>query len=90
MVAMLALAAALGPVLVRIDPLAIDLTHVLAPPSRGHLARMRRAGARHARASAVGRAALAGGFDRGGALSLATGGIVGGAAALAGGRVDRW
>jgi len=35
-VAMLALAAALGPLVVRIDPLAIDLTQVLAPPSRGH------------------------------------------------------
>ena len=35
-VAILALAAALGPLLVRNDPFAIDLTRVLAPPSRGH------------------------------------------------------
>jgi len=35
-VAMLALAAAFGPLLVRADPLAIDLTQVLAPPGRGH------------------------------------------------------
>ena len=35
-VGLLALAAALGPLLVRADPLAIDLTRVLAPPGRGH------------------------------------------------------
>ena len=35
-VATLALAAAFGPLLVRADPLAIDLTQVLAPPGRGH------------------------------------------------------
>ena len=35
-VVLLALAAALGPLLVRADPLAIDLTRVLAPPGRGH------------------------------------------------------
>ena len=35
-VATLALGAALGPLVVRADPLAIDLTRVLAPPGRGH------------------------------------------------------
>src|ERR1700682_519384 len=87
-VALLALAAALGPLLVRADPLAIDLTLVLAPPSRGHwfggdalgrdtLARVLW-GARLS--LAVSTTVVL--------LSLAVGSIVGGAAALAGGRVD--
>jgi peptide/nickel transport system permease protein len=87
-VAMLAMASALGPILVRVDPLAIDLTHVLAPPSRGHWLGC----------DALGRDMLA--RVLWGArlsltvsttvvlLSLAAGSIVGGAAALAGGRVD--
>ncbi|MFZ1123461.1 MAG: ABC transporter permease, partial [Candidatus Binataceae bacterium] len=87
-VAMLALAAALGPFLVRADPLAIDLTQVLAPPCRGHWLGC----------DALGRDMLA--RVLWGArlslmvsttvvmLSLAAGSIVGGAAALAGGRVD--
>ena len=87
-VAMLAMAAAFGPLLVRCDPLAIDLTHVLAPPGRGHwlgcdalgrdvLARVLW-GARLSLAVSTTTVAL----------SLAAGSIIGGAAALAGGRVD--
>src|SRR5713101_7853516 len=87
-VAMLALAAAFGPLLVRADPLAIDLTQVRAPPGRGHWLGC----------DALGRDMLA--RVLWGArlslmvsttvvmLSLAAGSIVGGAAALAGGRVD--
>jgi peptide/nickel transport system permease protein len=76
-VAMLVLAAALGPLLVRSDPFAIDLTHVLAPPSRGHWLGC----------DALGRDMLAR-VLWGARLSLSAGGVVGGAAALAGGRVD--
>lgn len=87
-VAMLALAAALGPLLVRADPLAIDLTQVLAPPGRDHwlgcdalgrdvLARVLW-GARLSLAVSTTTVAL----------SLAAGSMIGGAAALAGGRVD--
>src|SRR5712675_2189683 len=68
-VAMLALAAAFGPLLVRADPLAIDLTQVLAPVLWG------------ARLSLMVSTTVV-------VLSLAAGSIVGGAAALAGGRVD--
>jgi peptide/nickel transport system permease protein len=87
-VATLALAAALGPLVVRADPLAIDLTRVLAPPGRGHWLGC----------DALGRDMLA--RVLWGArlslmvsttvvmLSLAAGSLVGGAAALAGGRVD--
>ncbi|MGZ6241996.1 MAG: ABC transporter permease [Candidatus Binataceae bacterium] len=87
-VAMLAMAAALGPLLVRADPLAIDLTQVLAPPGRGHWLGC----------DALGRDMLA--RVLWGArlsltvsttvvlLSLAAGSVVGGVAALAGGRVD--
>src|SRR5258706_4339329 len=85
-VVLLALAAALGPLLVRADPLAIDLTRVLAPPGRGHWLGC----------DALGRDMLA--RVLWGArlsltvsttvvlLSLAVGSIVGGASALAGGR----
>jgi peptide/nickel transport system permease protein len=87
-VATLAIAAALGPVLVHADPLAIDLKEVLAPPSPGHwlgcdalgrdeLARVLWG----ARLSLMVSTAVA-------TFSLATGSVVGGAAALAGGRVD--
>ena len=82
------MAAALGPLLVRADPLAIDLTQVLAPPGRGHWLGC----------DALGRDMLA--RVLWGArlsltvsttvvlLSLAAGSVVGGVAALAGGRVD--
>jgi peptide/nickel transport system permease protein len=87
-VATLALAAAGGPLLVRIDPLAIDLRQVLAAPSRGHwlgcdalgrdmLARVLWG----ARLSLVVSVTVV-------TLSLLVGSIIGGAAALAGGRVD--
>src|SRR5260370_22103870 len=86
--AMPALAAAFGPFLVRADPLAIDLTQVLAPPGRGHwlgcdalgrdmLARVLWG----ARLSLMVSTTVV-------VLSLAAGSIVGGAAALAGGRGD--
>jgi peptide/nickel transport system permease protein len=87
-VATLALAAAAGPLLVRIDPLAIDLRQVLAAPSRSHwlgcdalgrdmLARVLWG----ARLSLVVSVTVV-------TLSLLAGSIIGGAAALAGGRVD--
>jgi peptide/nickel transport system permease protein len=87
-VTILALAAALGPLAVHADPLAIDLTRVLAPPGPGHwlgcdalgrdvLARVLW-GARLS--LAVSTTVVT--------LSLAAGGIIGGAAALAGGRID--
>lgn len=88
MVAMLAAAAVVGPLLVRADPLAIDLSRVLAPPGPGHWLGC----------DALGRDMLA--RVLWGArlsltvsvtvvmLSLAVGGVVGGAAAMAGGRID--
>jgi len=87
-VATLAIAAALGPILVHADPLAIDLKETLAPPSPAHwlgcdalgrdmLARVLWGG----RLSLVVSTVVV-------TLSLAAGSVVGGAAALAGGRID--
>ncbi len=87
-VALLIAAAIAGPWLVHDDPLAIDLTRLLAPPGPGHplgcdalgrdvLARVVW-GARLSLAVSISVVAL----------SLAIGSLVGGAAALAGGRVD--
>jgi peptide/nickel transport system permease protein len=87
-VALLAVAAAVGPFWIRNDPLATDLTRVLAPPGLGHWLGC----------DALGRDLLA--RTLWGArlslavsatvvlLSLTTGGIIGASAALAGGRVD--
>ena len=88
MVALLLLTATAGPRLTHADPLAIDLARVLARPQPGHwlgcdsigrdvLARIL-AGARLS--LAVSLAVVA--------LSLVAGGVIGGSAALAGGRID--
>ncbi len=88
LVALLTLAAIFGPLVMHTDPFAIDLSHVLAAPSRSHwfgcdslgrdlLARLIR-GAR----LSLGVSTMVV------ALSLAIGGLIGGAAALAGGWVD--
>jgi peptide/nickel transport system permease protein len=87
-VAALVLCALAGPLLVRADPFAIDLAHALATPSRGHpfgcdalgrdvLARVMW-GARLSLAVSISVVVL----------SLVVGSLIGGAAALAGGRVD--
>ena len=87
-VALLGLAAALGPLLVRIDPLAIDLARVLAPPSRGHWLGCDALG-RDMLARVLWGARLSLAVSTTVVIfSLAAGGIVGGAAALAGGYVD--
>lgn len=87
-VAILALAAALGPLVVRADPLAIDLAQVLAPPSRGHWLGCDALG-RDVLARVLWSARLSLAVSTTVVmLSLATGSIIGGAAALAGGRVD--
>jgi len=83
-IALLALAAALGPLLVRADPLAIDLTRVLAPPSRGHWLGCDALG-RDMLARVLWGARLSLAVSTTVVLlSLAVGSIVGGAAALAG------
>lgn len=87
-VAILALAAALGPLVVPADPLAIDLAQVLAPPSRGHWLGCDALG-RDVLARVLWSARLSLAVSTTVVmLSLATGSIIGGAAALAGGRVD--
>jgi peptide/nickel transport system permease protein len=87
-VAILALAATLGPLLVRNDPFAIDLTRVLAPPSRGHWLGCDGLG-RDMLARVLWGARLSLSVSTTVVLfSLAAGGVIGGAAALAGGRVD--
>ena len=87
-VAILALAAALGPLVVRADPLAIDLAQVLAPPSHGHWLGCDALG-RDVLARVLWSARLSLAVSTTVVmLSLATGSIIGGAAALAGGRVD--
>jgi peptide/nickel transport system permease protein len=87
-VAILALAAALGPLVVRADPLAIDLAQVLAPPSRGHWLGCDALG-RDVLARVLWSARLSLAVSTTVVmLSLAAGSIIGGAAALAGGRVD--
>jgi peptide/nickel transport system permease protein len=87
-VAVLVGAALFGPILCRTDPLAIDLSHVLAPPGAGHLLGCDALGrdvlARvlwGARLSLLVSTATV-------ALTLVIGAIVGGTAALAGGWVD--
>lgn len=88
LVALLAAAALLGPALVRADPLAGDLALVLAPPGRGHWLGCDALG-RDILARVLWGARLSLGVSATVvALSLALGSLVGGAAALAGGRVD--
>ncbi len=87
-VAVLAAAALFGPMLVRSDPFAIDLARVLAPPSRAHWLGCDALG-RDVLARVLWGARLSLGVSTAVVLlSLAVGSLVGGAAALAGGRVD--
>lgn len=87
-VVLLALAAAFGPLIVRTDPLAIDLARALAPPGRGHWLGCDALG-RDMLARVLWGARLSLGVSTAVVLlSLAVGGLIGGAAALAGGRVD--
>lgn len=87
-VALLIAAAFFGPMLVRSDPLAIDLAQVLAPPGRGHWLGCDALG-RDMLARVLWGARLSLGVSTAVVLlSLAVGGVVGGAAALAGGRID--
>jgi peptide/nickel transport system permease protein len=87
-VASIVIVAIVGPLAVRVDPLAIDLGRVLAPPGPGHwlgcdslgrdvLARV----VWGARLSLAVSASVV-------AFSLIAGSLIGGAAALAGGRID--
>jgi peptide/nickel transport system permease protein len=88
LVAMLVLVAAFGPIVARTDPLAIDLGRSLAPPSVGHWLGCDSLG-RDMLARILWGARLSLSVSTTVvALSLIVGSIVGGAAALAGGRVD--
>jgi len=88
LVAMLAAAAIIGPLLITADPLAIDLGRVLAAPARGHPLGCDALG-RDVLARVLWGARLSLGISTlVVALSLIVGSTVGGAAALAGGRAD--
>src|SRR5579872_5474179 len=86
---MLLLAAAIGgPLLVRADPLAIDLTQVLAPPSRGHWLGCDALG-RDMLARILWGARLSLGVSVSVVLlAAAIGSLIGAAAAIAGRRID--
>jgi peptide/nickel transport system permease protein len=88
LVAILTLSAIVGPLALRIDPLAIDLGRALAAPSRSHWLGCDSLG-RDLFARIIWGARLSLGVSTTVvALSLAVGGLIGGAAALAGGWVD--
>ncbi len=87
-VLLFASAAALGPLFVRADPLSIDLARTLAPPTINHWLGCDELG-RDILARILWGARLSLGVSTAVVLlSLAVGGLVGGAAALAGGYVD--
>jgi len=88
LVGALVLLAIVGPLALRIDPLAIDLSRALASPSRSHWFGCDSLG-RDLLARVIWGARLSLGISTTVvALSLAAGSVIGGAAALAGGRVD--
>jgi peptide/nickel transport system permease protein len=88
LVAALVIAALAGPILVAANPLAIDLSRSLAPPSPAHPFGCDALG-RDVMARVLAGARLSLGISSAVvALSLVLGGIIGGFAALAGGRVD--
>lgn len=88
LVALLALLAILGPMMVRSDPAAIDLSHALAGPSRNHWLGCDSLG-RDLLARIVWGARLSLGVATAvAACSLVIGGMVGAGAALAGNRID--
>lgn len=88
LVALMAAAALFGPLLVRADPLAADLARVLAPPGPGHWLGCDALG-RDILARVLWGARLSLGVSATVVIfSLAFGSLVGGAAALAGGRID--
>lgn len=88
LVAILALAAILGPFVARANPLAIDLGRALAPPSAEHWLGCDSLG-RDMLARVLWGARLSLGVSVAVVtVSLVLGGIIGGAAAIAGGRID--
>ena len=88
MIALLLLSAGIGPFVVRANPLAVDLSQVFAAPSTAHWLGCDSLG-RDLLARIVWGARLSLGVSTAVvALSLAAGGLIGGAAALAGGRID--
>jgi peptide/nickel transport system permease protein len=88
LVAILMLLAIVGPLVLHTDPLAIDLSRALAVPSISHWLGCDSLG-RDLLARVIWGARLSLGISTiVVALSLAVGGLIGGAAALAGGRVD--
>lgn len=88
LVVLLLVSASLGPLMIRADPLAIDLGRALAAPSPGHWLGCDSLG-RDLLARVVWGARLSLGVSTVVvSLSLAVGGLIGGAAALAGGRID--
>ena len=88
LVLLLVLAAIVGPAIIHDDPFAIDLTRILAAPSRAHPFGCDGLG-RDILARIVWGARLSLGVSTVVvAVSLTVGGLIGGAAALAGGRVD--
>jgi len=87
-VALIIFAALIGPLLVRINPLAIDLTHALARPGPGHWLGCDSLG-RDMLARILWGARLSLAVSTSVVMfSLITGSLIGGAAALAGGTVD--
>ena len=87
-IVLLVLIATIGPLLVRADPFAIDLSRMLAAPSRSHWLGCDSVG-RDQLARIVRGARLSLGVSTiVVALSLAAGSLVGGVAALAGGSID--
>jgi peptide/nickel transport system permease protein len=88
LIAMLMLSATIGPFVLRANPFTVDLSRVLAPPGPAHLLGCDSLG-RDLLARIVWGARLSLGVATVvAALSLTVGGLIGGAAALAGGRID--
>jgi peptide/nickel transport system permease protein len=87
-VVLLAIAAALGPMFARADPLTVDLTRVLAPPSGAHLLGCDELGRDILARIVLGARLSLGVSSTVVLLSLVVGGLIGGAAAVAGRRVD--
>jgi peptide/nickel transport system permease protein len=88
LVVLLMLSAIVGPCALHTDPIAIDLSRVLAAPSRSHWLGCDSLG-RDVFARVIWGARLSLGVSTMVvALSLTVGGVIGGAAALAGGRID--
>jgi peptide/nickel transport system permease protein len=88
LLALLMLVAIIGPLVLRVSPLAIDLSRVLAQPSRSNWLGCDSLGRDQLSRIVWGARLSLGVSTVVVALSLTVGGLIGGAAALAGGRID--